>query len=236
VVLVDKQAEARMQQLTGLSRRGQIAARIADAVTSLLPVVEKDIDWNPVFAHRVQVAELSRRRLSEEDIKTPRRTHHRPQLETVEQAFERLRDEYRAMREEIESQPEAKQKPGWFNEITAVYWRLRRASRVLDRFELQKAQPTMPIEIHVIRLGDMAIATNRFELYLDFGIQIKTRSPAVQTFVVQLAGPASYLPTERSVAGGAYGAIPESTEIGPEGGRELVDQTVALLNSLWAEK
>jgi len=47
----------------------------------------------------------------------------------------------------------------------------------------------MPVEIHVIRLGDMAIATNRFELYLDFGIRIKARSKAVQTFVVQLAGP-----------------------------------------------
>jgi len=61
---------------------------------------------------------------------------------------------------------------------------------VLDRFELQKTQPTMPVEVHVIRLGDMAIATNRFELYLDFGIRIKARSKAVQTFVVQLAGQA----------------------------------------------
>jgi hypothetical protein len=43
------------------------------------------------------------------------------------------------------------------------------------------------------------------------------------------------LPTARSVAGGAYGAVPESTEVGPEGGRELVDQTVKLISSLWNE-
>jgi hypothetical protein len=43
---------------------------------------------------------------------------------------------------------------------------------------------SMPVEVHVIRLGDMVIATNRFELYLDFGIRVKARSPAVQTFVV----------------------------------------------------
>lgn len=55
-------------------------------------------------------------------------------------------------------------------------------------------------------------------------------------FVAQLAGSGSYVPTERSVAGGAYGAIPESTEVGPEGGRELVEQTLELLDSLWAEK
>jgi hypothetical protein len=112
---------------------------------------------------------------------------------------------------------------------------MARASRVLDRFELQKTQPAVPFEVHVIRLGEMAIATNPFELYLDFGTRIKARSKAVQTFVVQLAGGGSYVPTERSVAGGAYGAIPESTEVGPEGGRELVERTLELLDSLWAE-
>ncbi len=231
--LVGKKAEERMAKLTGRSRRGEIAVRIADAVASVLPVAQKNIEWNPVFAHRVEQVQLSRRRLSEEAMKTPRRTPHRPQLETTEQAFQRLLKEYRTMREKIEANPELKQKRGWFNAITAVVWRMRRVSRVLDRFELQKTQPTMPIEVHVIRLGDMAIATNRFELYLDFGTQIKARSKAVQTFVVQLAGEASYLPTERSVAGGAYGAVPESTEVGPKGGRELVDQTVELINSLW---
>lgn len=231
--LVGKKAEERMAKLTGRSRRGEIAVRLADAVTSVLPVAQENIDWNLPFAHRVEQVQLSRRRLSEEAMKTPRRTPHRPQVETTEQAFNRLLEEYRTMRAGIEAQPELKQEPGWFNAITAVVWRMRRASRVLDRFELQKTQPTMPVEVHVIRIGDMAIATNRFELYLDFGTQIKARSKAVQTFVVQLAGEASYLPTERSVTGGAYGAVPESTEVGPEGGRELVDQTVELINSLW---
>ena len=62
----------------------------------------------------------------------------------------------------------------------------------------------------------------------------KARSKAVQTFVVQLAGQASYLPTERSVAEGLTGRFPK-TEIGPEGGRELVERTLKLLDSLWTE-
>lgn len=33
----------------------------------------------------------------------------------------------------------------------------------------------------------MAIATNDFELFTDFGIQTKARSPALQTFIIQLA-------------------------------------------------
>jgi len=232
-VLVDKKAESRMQRLTGRSRRGMIAVRIADAVTSVLPVAEKTIDFDPVFAHRVEEVKISRRRLTEDDVKKPRSTPHRPQVETVGQAFDRLREQYRAMRAKIEADPDIKKKPGWYKSITAVYWRMRRASRVLDRYELQKTLPTLPIEVHVIRLGDAAIATNRFELYLDFGIRIKARSKAVQTFVVQLAGQASYLPTARSVAGGAYGAVPESTLVGPKGGRELVDRTVELIDALW---
>ena len=237
-VLVGKKAEARMERLAQRNRRQQIAVRIADAVTSVLPFMEKHIDSAPVLAHRMENVELTRRHLSEADIKTPRSTHHRPELETVEQAFDRLLAEYGKLKKEIEEHPERKEKSGWFGPITGVFWRLGRASRVLDRYELQKTQPTMPVEVHVIRLGDMVIATNPFELYLDYGMQIKARSKAVQTFVVELASGsgAGYLPTTRSVAGGAYGAIPESTEIGPEGGRELVEETLKMIASLWAEK
>jgi hypothetical protein len=236
VVLIGQKAEARMEQLSGRNRRQQIAVRIADAVASILPIMEKHIDWTPVLAHRMEQVQLSRRRLSEEDIKTPRATHHRPEVESVEDAFERLLGEYRQLLHEIDEQPERKEKRGWFGPVSGVYWRLMRASRVLDRYELQQAHPRLPVEVHVIRLGDLVIATNPFELYLDFGMQIQSRSKAVQTLVVQLAGDgAGYLPTERSVVGGAYGAIPESTLIGPEGGRELVEQTLKLIESLWDE-
>ena len=233
-VMIERRAEARMERLSGRNRRQQIAVRIADAVTSILPVMEEHIDHHPILAHRMERVELSRRQLSEEDIKTPRATHHRPEKESVEQAFERLLGEYRQMLNTLEEQPELREKRGWFGPITGVFWRLTRASRVLDRYELQQTQPTMPVEVHVIRLGDLAIATNPFELYLDFGMQIKARSKAVQTLVVQLTGDgAGYLPTERSVAGGAYGAIPESTLIGPEGGHQLVQRTVEIIESLW---
>ena len=236
VVLVDRRAEERMQELTGRNRREQIAVRIADAVTSVLPYMEEQIEWNPAFAHRVEQVELSRRRLTEEDIRTPRSTHHRAEVETVEEAFERLREEYRAMLEALEANPEMREERGWFRDITGVYWRMARAARVLDRFEIQQTQPSMPVEVHVIRIGDVALATNPFELYLDYGVQIKARSRAVQTFVVQRAGGGSYVPTERCVAGGAYGATPESTPIGPEGGRELVERTLELIGSLWEDE
>jgi len=63
VVVVAKKAESRMEGLTGRNRREQIAVRIADAVTSVLPVMEKTVDWNPAFSHRMERVALSRRRL-----------------------------------------------------------------------------------------------------------------------------------------------------------------------------
>jgi len=90
------------------------------------------------------------------------------------------------------------------------------------------------VEIHVIRLGDIAIATNPFELFLDYGMRIKARSKALQTFVVQLAcGCSGYLPTAKAVAGGGYGGEAASNNVGPEGGKILVNQTIELINKMW---
>ncbi|MHC4707480.1 MAG: hypothetical protein ACYS8I_10395, partial [Planctomycetota bacterium] len=89
-----------------------------------------------------------------------------------------------------------------------------------------------PIEFHVIRLGDIALATNPFELYLDYGIRIKARSKAVLTFVVQLSCQESgYLPTEKAIRGGGYSA--DKFIVGPQGGRVLVDETVKRINAMW---
>jgi len=90
-----------------------------------------------------------------------------------------------------------------------------------------------PIEVHAIRLGDVAFVTNPFELYLDYGTRIKGRSPAVQTFVAQLAGSASYLPTERAVRHGGYGAIEKTCVVGPAAGEQIVSASLELLQNLW---
>jgi hypothetical protein len=108
--------------------------------------------------------------------------------------------------------------------------------KVVDRFEQQKPDDVYRTTIHVVRLGDVAIATNPFELYTDYGIQMKARSPALQTFVIQLAGPGTYLPSERGVAGGAYGAVIQSNTVGPAAGRVLVERTLETLGQLWPAK
>jgi hypothetical protein len=111
---------------------------------------------------------------------------------------------------------------------TESWWptRLRNVVEVFDG--LRKAEPVAS-EIHVLRIGDLVLATNPFELFLDYGLRIKARSPARQTLVVQLAGRNMYLPTRRAVEAGSYGALPVVTPVGPEGGAELVEVTLSLI-------
>lgn len=94
---------------------------------------------------------------------------------------------------------------------------------------------SFPAELHSIRIADIAMITNPFELYLDYGTRIKGRSPATQTFVVELAGGGTYLPTRRAVSGGGYGSRPRVCRVGPAGGDILVEESIALINEHWPE-
>jgi hypothetical protein len=109
---------------------------------------------------------------------------------------------------------------------------------VLDRYERQQSGTVEPYrtEIHVVRIGDIVVASNPFELFTQYGIQMKSRSPALQTFVVQLTGHGTYLPTKPAVQGGGYSAIVASSVVGPEGGQVLCDKTVKMIESLWPTK
>jgi len=220
-ILVGKAAEERMLRLAGRTERQEIAVRIADAVTAVLPLITNERSANPVLLHRGETVELSRRKLSEADVQ-----------EALAEA-NKLRAEHETLRNELEAHPEQRDEPRWYVRITECYRRMKWFEAVQKRFEVGRTHPRLPVEVHVLRIGDAVLATNPFEYYLDFGTQIKARSAAVQTFLVQLAGAGTYVPTGRAVAGKSYGATPGSTSVGPEGGRELVDWTVAAIKALW---
>jgi len=109
-------------------------------------------------------------------------------------------------------------------------------ARIAARYEklADNPHPLFSTPVNVLRIGDAVICTNAFELYTDFGIQMKARSKANLTFVVQLAnGGGTYLPSERAVKGGGYGAVIQSNTVGPEGGQVLVEETLKMVNGMW---
>ena len=221
-VMFDKEAEARMLRLRGLldgaggdlllAERAEIARRIASAVDDVLPAASREVHDTPVLRHVVRTLQLPRRSITEEDVREAR--------EQIEAYTERLK--------------ELADRPPTDRERSFCYGRRGWYAKLVERYELQKTQPTYPMELHVVRLGDIAFATDPFELFLDYGIRIKARSRALQTFVVQLAGPGSYLPTARAVAGGSYGAEPTSNLVGPEGGDVLVEETLKDIAGLFS--
>ncbi len=216
-----KQAQVRMLELKGLldndrqlrmAERIEIGKRIANAVDDVLPYASKDIRAEVPFVHKNITLKLPRRLVSEDELKSAKEL-----VKTYECQL-----------------GQAKHNPT-DNDYAYKYIQVRRFRDVIERYERQKTDKALSTEVHIIRLGDIAFATNRFELFLDYGIRIKARSKAVQTFVVQLAGEASYLPTERALNAKSYGAGIESNLVGPEGGQMLVDESVNAINEIFGE-
>lgn len=105
---------------------------------------------------------------------------------------------------------------------------------ILRRMELQEKVDIVEIESHIIRLGSIAISTNPFELFLDYGNQIKARSNAEQTFLIQLAnGSEGYLPTKKAEDGGHYSAFISSGKVGHIGGEQFVRETLKNINEMF---
>ena len=104
----------------------------------------------------------------------------------------------------------------------------------IARYDLQKKITTVPVELHFVRLGSIAFATNPFELFLNYGNRIRARSRARQTFLIQLSnGYYGYLPTATAERGSHYSAYVSSGFAGHTGGDLLVDVTLAELNRMF---
>lgn len=105
---------------------------------------------------------------------------------------------------------------------------------VIDRYRRQQKEEIVPLECHIMRFGDVAFATNPYELFLDYANVIKARSYAKQTFIIQLCcGGHGYLPTEKAEKGGHYSAYISSGDIGHEGGDLLVRESITAINKMF---
>lgn len=202
-----KAAEARMARLRGLEPMDELARRIVRAVDEAYEVVREDRHADAPLVHHVRTLHLPARRVTEAEYAEAQAA--------VRQATE-------AIARDPKAADQHHRRMGWHQ-------------RAIQRYEAQQENPDplYEMELHVVRIGDAVICTNPFELFTDYGIQIKARSRAVQTFVVQLTGSGSYLPSERAVRGGGYSAVVQSSKVGPQGGQVLVDQTVEAIDAMF---
>ena len=216
-------AEARMRKIAERSEREEIAQRLANAVITVLPLIVQDKHTALAFGHRFETIQVTGRKLSEQDV------------DDAKAAAVPLRENYHSLLADLEAQPDKREEARWYVPITQCFLKMNWHLGVEKRYAQEQINSHLPKELHVIRIGDMVLATNPSEYYLDFGIMIKARSVATQTFISQLSGPGTYVPSERAVAGGSYGAGPASTPVGDVGGREMAEWTLKAIQELYAK-
>ena len=183
-----------------------LGERIANAFFEAYPWISKEKIKDAPVCHNVETIPLEAWKITDE------------QYEEAKKKYE----EYSQMETVIDAKGH--------NKKGAI---LGRYKSTIERYE--KDINFCPSEVHTIRIGDVAFASNVFELYTDYQHRIQARSPFVQTFIVQLAattGVSGYLCTQRAKENMGYGSIIYSCPVSPEGGQTLVNRTLASLNEL----
>jgi len=178
--------------------------RIANEILSVLEEADAPLE-NAAFLHKVVRAELPLRKVT------------MTQYREADEALQRL-----AAR--------AKTAEFTFADKAEMYVH----AGAVNRFRQQQFQETYPVELHILRLGEVALVTCPFELFLDYGNRIKARSYAIQTFLMQLScGRGGYLPTEKAEKGGHYSAYVASGQVGHEGGDILTRILIEEINGMF---
>ncbi len=201
----------------------------------LLHAVKNATTWpaefTPELKQSIVTVTLPRRRASYEDYMNARAELKR--LEDImpeQEAFKAFCDEVHA-NEKLDG-------PGPYDSKLHHFVLIKNEQAVIRRYEDQDADPNLTFQMNVIRLGDIAIANNPFELYLYFGQNIKARSKAKQTFLVQHSAgasrPAGYLPSPEAEKFGGYGGLIINGQCGHDAGYKLADETVNEINKLFS--
>lgn len=206
----------------------EIGRRLDVAVTEAFPRATATIDVSPFMQHHVKRISLPRRRASDGDLITAQ--EQLKKLETLMSEEEAWRD----FCDEVRRNEKIPGRSGPYDSKLHHFVLIQNSKAVIARYHDQDERPDCEMELHALRLGDVVFVTNPFELYLDFGHQIKARSAAEQTFVVQLCGGyEGYVPSARAEQLGGYGGLIINGEVGSEGGKRLVDLTIEEIQTLW---
>ena len=183
----------------------ELGRRISSVIIDKIQSAKENIFDNSELIHEVRMVDFPLRRVESKEYLTMKEAFY----QYVE---EKIKDTYT-----------------WQD-----YQRLHLYAGTLKRYQDQENTMFYTAEIHVIRLGNVAITSNPFELFLDYGNRIRANSKAQQTFMIQLAcASGGYLPTEKAEKGGHYSAYVASGKTGHEGGELLVRYILEMINAMW---
>lgn len=123
----------------------------------------------------------------------------------------------------IKSNPD----PMWTDETkTNIKWDWVYALATLDLAEKQKQRNIFDYEVQVMRIGELALVGCPGEPFVEAQLEIKTASPAKQTFAAHLCnGGAGYVPTRQAFAFGGYETRVANWSCLDEGALEQVTTT-----------
>ena len=108
--------------------------------------------------------------------------------------------------------------------------------REVERFR-DEGRKAYPANVVVLRMGDAAMVGLSGEMFVEFGLMIKERSPFARTFVASYSnGYAGYVATRRAFVGGSYEVWTVlNARVARDGGYLMVDKSVEFLDELYAE-
>jgi len=93
------------------------------------------------------------------------------------------------------------------------------------------------VPVSAARIGPFALATNAGELFVEWGIQVKKRSPFPHTMVSELTNDwVGYEPTELAFQHEGYETLAGANFVSLEGIQKLVDTSVEILEELWKKE
>ncbi len=106
---------------------------------------------------------------------------------------------------------------------------------ILRLHDEYKDNPYERVPLHAVRIGGFAITTVPCELYCQFGLDIKRRSPAEVTAVSELThGALGYCPTAYGILGGGYsGATYYGSKLEPFAGYKMVEELSKMLYEMF---